>query len=270
MNERFLDQDRTVRRPFQRGTEHGAPGLRYRWSVSAGRDVITEGETRRRHVPARGRQGPGQQVHGAQGNRLAGAGSRKHGQDPGRTRRTASSPFFGGRWPCSTGTSVRPRVTCLTDCHFLRIDRERFFAFSLAAHPAIGVKLVTVLARRLARVVRKNNVGPGQTDHGPGTGAEPPGSSRQMRTERPRGRPGEPSPDGAPRPPGRILRRGKLSVRSLSAFLTPCPVSWRFRAAKGLCCDGISARQPLSALARFVKKISTSRTPLSSWLYRCR
>jgi hypothetical protein len=32
-----------------------------------------------------------------------------------------------------------------------------FFNF-LTNHPAIGVKLVTVLARRLARVVRKNNV----------------------------------------------------------------------------------------------------------------
>jgi len=39
----------------------------------------------------------------------------------------------------------------------MRIDRDRFFRF-LTERPDIGVKLVTVLARRLARVVRKNNV----------------------------------------------------------------------------------------------------------------
>ena len=65
-------------------------------------------------------------------------------------------PFFGEM--ALLDRDIRSAtVTCLTDCRFLRIDRERFFNF-LTTHPAIGVKLVTVLARRLARVVRKNNV----------------------------------------------------------------------------------------------------------------
>lgn len=68
----------------------------------------------------------------------------------------AGSPFFGEM--ALLDRDIRSaRVTCLTDCRFLRIDRDRFFAF-LAARPEIGVKLVTALARRLARVVRKNNV----------------------------------------------------------------------------------------------------------------
>jgi len=67
----------------------------------------------------------------------------------------AQSPFFGEM--ALLDKDIRSAtVTCLTDCTFLRIDRERFFAF-LAKRPEIGVKLVTTLARRLARVVRKNN-----------------------------------------------------------------------------------------------------------------
>ena len=67
----------------------------------------------------------------------------------------AQSPFFGEM--ALLDRDIRSAtVVCLTDCRFLRIDRERFFHF-LTDHPAIGVKLVTVLARRLARVVRKNN-----------------------------------------------------------------------------------------------------------------
>ncbi|MHC1712975.1 MAG: cyclic nucleotide-binding domain-containing protein [Solidesulfovibrio sp.] len=79
-----------------------------------------------------------------------------------RTRKTlaelsdAQSPFFGEM--ALLDRDIRSAgVTCLTDCRFLRITRDRFFAF-LAEHPAIGVKLVTALAKRLARVVRKNNV----------------------------------------------------------------------------------------------------------------
>ena len=65
------------------------------------------------------------------------------------------SPFFGEM--ALLDQDIRSAtVTCLTDCRFLRIDRERFFDF-LARRPDIGVKLVTTLARRLARVVRKNN-----------------------------------------------------------------------------------------------------------------
>lgn len=67
----------------------------------------------------------------------------------------AQSPFFGEM--ALLDQDIRSAtVTCLTDCRFLRIDRERFFDF-LARRPDIGVKLVTTLARRLARVVRKNN-----------------------------------------------------------------------------------------------------------------
>lgn len=82
--------------------------------------------------------------------------------DAERSRKTlaeldaAQSPFFGEM--ALLDRDIRSAgVTCLTDCRFLRIDRDRFFAF-LAERPAIGVKLVTALARRLARVVRKNNV----------------------------------------------------------------------------------------------------------------
>jgi len=68
----------------------------------------------------------------------------------------AQSPFFGEM--ALLDQDIRSAtVTCLTDCQFLRIDRDRFFAF-LAERPDIGVKLVTTLARRLARMVRKNNV----------------------------------------------------------------------------------------------------------------
>ena len=68
----------------------------------------------------------------------------------------AQSPFFGEM--ALLDRDIRSAtVTCLTDCRFLRIDRDRFFAF-LTAHPTIGIKMVTALARRLARVVRKNNV----------------------------------------------------------------------------------------------------------------
>ena len=68
----------------------------------------------------------------------------------------AQSPFFGEM--ALLDRDIRSaRVACLTDCRFLRIDRDRFFAF-LAQRPDIGVRLVTALARRLARVVRKNNV----------------------------------------------------------------------------------------------------------------
>jgi signal-transduction protein with cAMP-binding, CBS, and nucleotidyltransferase domain len=67
----------------------------------------------------------------------------------------AQSPFFGEM--ALLDRDIRSAsVTCLTDCRFLRIDRDRFFAF-LAERPEIGVKLVTALAKRLARVVRKNN-----------------------------------------------------------------------------------------------------------------
>ncbi len=67
----------------------------------------------------------------------------------------AQSPFFGEM--ALLDRDIRSAgVTCLTDCRFLRIDRDRFFAF-LAQRPDIGVKLVTALARRLARVVRRNN-----------------------------------------------------------------------------------------------------------------
>jgi CRP-like cAMP-binding protein len=67
----------------------------------------------------------------------------------------AQSPFFGEM--ALLDQDIRSAtVTCLSDCQFLRIDRDRFFAF-LAAHPAVGVRLVVTLARRLARVVRKNN-----------------------------------------------------------------------------------------------------------------
>ena len=66
------------------------------------------------------------------------------------------SPFFGEM--ALLDRDIRSAtVTCLTDCQFMRIDRDRFFRF-LTERPDIGVKLVTVLARRLARVVRKNNV----------------------------------------------------------------------------------------------------------------
>ena len=68
----------------------------------------------------------------------------------------AQSPFFGEM--ALLDRDIRSAsVTCLCDCRFLRIDRDRFFAF-LTAHPTIGIKMVTALARRLARVVRKNNV----------------------------------------------------------------------------------------------------------------
>ena len=68
----------------------------------------------------------------------------------------AQSPFFGEM--ALLDRDIRSAtVTCLTDCRFLRIDRDRFFAF-VTAQPAIGVRLLTVLARRLAGVVRKNNV----------------------------------------------------------------------------------------------------------------
>lgn len=68
----------------------------------------------------------------------------------------AQSPFFGEM--ALLDRDIRSAtITCLTDCRFLRIDRDRFFRF-LTERPDIGVKLVTVLARRLARVVRKNNV----------------------------------------------------------------------------------------------------------------
>uniref|UniRef100_I2PXD6 Cyclic nucleotide-binding protein n=1 Tax=Desulfovibrio sp. U5L TaxID=596152 RepID=I2PXD6_9BACT len=68
----------------------------------------------------------------------------------------AQSPFFGEM--ALLDRDIRSaRVACLTDCRFLRIDRDRFFA-CLAKRPDIGVRLVTALARRLARVVRKNNV----------------------------------------------------------------------------------------------------------------
>jgi len=68
----------------------------------------------------------------------------------------AQSPFFGEM--ALLDRDIRSAtVTCLTDCRFLRIDRDRFFTF-VAENPIIGVKLLTVLARRLAGVVRKNNV----------------------------------------------------------------------------------------------------------------
>lgn len=68
----------------------------------------------------------------------------------------AQSPFFGEM--ALLDRDIRSaRVACLTDCSFLRIDRDRFFDL-LAKRPDIGVRLVTALARRLAKVVRKNNV----------------------------------------------------------------------------------------------------------------
>ncbi len=67
----------------------------------------------------------------------------------------AQSPFFGEM--ALLDRDIRSAsVTCLTDCAFLRIDRDRFFDF-LEKRPDIGVRLVLALARRLARVVRKNN-----------------------------------------------------------------------------------------------------------------
>ncbi|KHK01921.1 cyclic nucleotide-binding domain-containing protein [Desulfovibrio sp. TomC] len=84
------------------------------------------------------------------------------GLDAERTEKTlvelgdAQSPFFGEM--ALLDRDIRSAtVTCLTDCRFLRIDRDRFFTF-VAENPVIGVKLLTVLARRLAGVVRKNNV----------------------------------------------------------------------------------------------------------------
>lgn len=66
------------------------------------------------------------------------------------------SPFFGEM--ALLDRDIRSAsVTCVSDCRFLRIDRERFFSL-VAAHPPLGVRLTTALARRLARVVRKNNV----------------------------------------------------------------------------------------------------------------
>lgn len=66
------------------------------------------------------------------------------------------SPFFGEM--ALLDRDIRSAtVTCLTDCQFLRIDRDRFFRF-LTERPDIGVKLVAALAKRLARMVRKNNV----------------------------------------------------------------------------------------------------------------
>ena len=68
----------------------------------------------------------------------------------------AQNPFFGEM--ALLDRDIRSAtVTCLTDCRFLRIDRDRFFTF-VAENPVIGVKMLTVLARRLAGVVRKNNV----------------------------------------------------------------------------------------------------------------
>jgi len=68
----------------------------------------------------------------------------------------AQSPFFGEM--ALLDHDIRSAsVVCLSDCRFLRIDRDRFFAL-LAARPDIGVRLIAALARRLARVVRKNNV----------------------------------------------------------------------------------------------------------------
>ncbi|MGE4537389.1 MAG: cyclic nucleotide-binding domain-containing protein [Desulfovibrio sp.] len=67
----------------------------------------------------------------------------------------AQSPFFGEM--ALLDRDIRSAsVTCLTDCRFLRIDRDRFFTL-IAARPDIGVRMVTTLARRLAKVVRKNN-----------------------------------------------------------------------------------------------------------------
>lgn len=68
----------------------------------------------------------------------------------------AQSPFFGEM--ALLDRDIRSAtVTCLTDCRFLRIDRDAFFA-CLQAHPALGVKLLAALAKRLAGLVRKNNV----------------------------------------------------------------------------------------------------------------
>jgi len=82
--------------------------------------------------------------------------------DAERARKTlaelsdAQSPFFGEM--ALLDRDIRSAsVICLTDCRFLRIDRDRFFAF-VSRRPEIGIKLVTALAKRLARVVRKNNV----------------------------------------------------------------------------------------------------------------
>ena len=68
----------------------------------------------------------------------------------------AQSPFFGEM--ALLDRDIRSAtVTCLTDCRFLRIDRDSFFA-CVTAHPPLGVKLLTALAKRLAGMVRKNNV----------------------------------------------------------------------------------------------------------------
>jgi len=68
----------------------------------------------------------------------------------------AQSPFFGEM--ALLDRDIRSAtVTCLTDCRFLRIDRDAFFA-CLQAHPPLGVKLLTALSKRLAGLVRKNNV----------------------------------------------------------------------------------------------------------------
>ncbi|EKO37781.1 MAG: cAMP-binding protein [Solidesulfovibrio magneticus str. Maddingley MBC34] len=68
----------------------------------------------------------------------------------------AQSPFFGEM--ALLDRDIRSAtVTCLTDCRFLSIDRDAFFA-CVQAHPDLGVKLLTALAKRLAGLVRKNNV----------------------------------------------------------------------------------------------------------------
>jgi CRP/FNR family transcriptional regulator, cyclic AMP receptor protein len=124
-------------------------------SVSAGRDVITEGESGDDMfllVDGKVRVSKSMVLKGTALPVL-------EAESTGKTLAELSDsqhPFFGEM--ALLDRDIRSAtVTCLTDCHFLRIDRERFFHF-LSAHPAIGVKLVTVLARRLARVVRKNNV----------------------------------------------------------------------------------------------------------------
>lgn len=47
-------------------------------------------------------------------------------------------------------------VNVLEDSHFLATTRERFFSF-VEARPEIGVRLLTVLGRRMASTIRRNN-----------------------------------------------------------------------------------------------------------------
>lgn len=123
-------------------------------NVAAGQDVITEGDTGDDMfllVSGRVRVSKAMVLKGIAAPIL----------EAERTGKTlaelsgAQSPFFGEM--ALLDRDIRSAtVSCLTNCQFLRIDRERFFRF-LAEQPDIGIKLMVTLSRRLARMVRKNN-----------------------------------------------------------------------------------------------------------------